>query len=396
MHKIQLKNHKEAGFVSLFTVIFFILLMTVITVGFLRVMSLEQQQSLDNDLTASAIAAAESGIEDGKRAILAYNTTADPTLKTALAAAFTSNNCDSLTGSVPIRNALGLSATGNAIGNPAINQFYTCLTVSLNSPNYQNRQSAGSSDYIPLVAVGNNFQQIRVSWHLIGNPIGADYDGVPANYAPGPLLPPLNNVNGNPANSWSTQGYPAYLRVQLYGNPATPNFSRADIDARSHTMFLVPSTQANVAAVDSTTPINFATNDPRGFDQPKTALRQVKCVNNPAGNAGSYACTALLELPTGLSSTNNNFYLRVTPMYGQSHFQVSLVNGGSNVDMNGVQPIIDATGRAADVFRRQQARVRVNPISDLPEYVAESANTICKNMIVADGTAGSYVANNCP
>jgi hypothetical protein len=386
--------NRESGFVSLFTVIFFILMMTVITVGFLRIMGIEQQQSLDNDLTASAIAAAESGIEDGKRAILAYNTTTDPTLKSALATAFASNSCNSLSGSSIIRNALRIDASGNAIGNAALNQYYTCLTVSLTSPNYINQQSAGNSDYIPLVAAGGEFNRIRVAWHMIGTPVGPDYDGIPARYAPGPLLPPLNNVNGNPANSWSTQGYPAYLRLQLYGHPSSGAFNRADIEARTRSIFLVPSTQANAAAVDANTPINFGTNDPRGFDQAKTALQQVKCVNNPAGNVGAYACTALLELPGGMASNANNIYLRVTPEYGQSHFQVNLLNGGNAVDMNGVQPIIDATGRAADVFRRQQARVRINPVSNLPEYVAESANTICKNMIVTDGSF--YQANNCP
>lgn len=386
---------KEAGFVSLFTVLFFILMMTVITIGFLRVMGIEQQQSLDNDLTASAISAAESGIEDGKRAILSYYTTTDPTLKAALAGAFTSTACDSLTSSATIRNALKFDAAGNVIGNSALNQYYTCLTVNLNSPNYLNQMSAGSSDFIPLVAAGGNFQRIKVSWHLIDTPVGKDFDGIPANYAPGPLLPPVNNVNGNPANSWSTQGYPAYLRVQLYGYPTgVANFSRADLDSRSRTLLLVPSTQANAAAVDATTPINFGTNDPRGYDQAKTVLQQIKCINNPSSNRGAYACTALLELPAGLLSTNNNFFLRVTPLYGQSHFQVSLQNSGAPVDMSGVQPIVDATGRSADVFRRLQARVRINPVGNLPEYVVQSANTICKNMVVSDGSF--YQANNCP
>lgn len=385
---------KEAGFVSLFTVLFFILMMTVITIGFLRVMGIEQQQALDNDLTASAISAAESGIEDGKRAILAYSTTTDPTLKAALGSAFTNTGCNALTGSATIRNALKLDAAGNVIGNSALNQYYTCLTVNLNSPNYINQESAGSSDFVPLVAAGGNFQQIKVSWHLIGTPPGNDYDGIPARYAPGPLLPPVNNVNGNPSNSWSTQGYPAYLRVQLYGNPSGGNFTRADIDSRSHTLLLVPSTQGNAAAVDANTPINFGTNDPRGYDQAKTALKQVKCVNNPSSSIGAYACTALLELPNGVASANNNLYLRVTPVYGQSHFQLGLLNGGTPVDMSGVQPVIDATGRAADVFRRLQARVRINPVGNLPEYVAQSANTICKNMIVSDGSY--YQANNCP
>jgi len=392
--RILQPNNREAGFVSLFSVVFFMLLLTVITIGFLRIMGIEQQQALDNDLTSSAVAAAESGIEDGKRAIIAYNTTTDSTLKSALAAAFTSTACDSLTSSSTIRSALNIDAGGNAIGNASLNQYYTCLTVNLNSPNYINNETAGSSDYVPLVASGGAYEQVQVSWHLISQTSGTDGDGIPANYAPGPLLPPVNNVNGNPSNSWSVQGYPSYLRVELYGYPSSGNFTRADIDARTHSLLLIPSSSTNGAAVSSTTPIDFGTNDPRGFDQAKTPLQQIKCINSPGSNIGSYACTALLQLPSGFTSANTNYFLRVTPQYGQSHFQVTLLHSGAPVNMSGVQPIIDATGRAANVFRREQARVRVNPTGNVPEYVTQSANTICKNMVVSDGSY--YQANSCP
>jgi Tfp pilus assembly protein PilX len=387
-------QNKEAGFVSLFTVLFFILFITVITLGFLRIMGIEQQQSLNNDLTASALAAADSGIEDGKRAILAYTTTTNPGLRTALTTAFTSNQCDSLTGSAVIRGALGIDAGGNVIGNPSLNQYYTCLTVNMNSPDYINNESAGTSDYIPLVPAGGNFNRIKISWHLISPTLGPAGDGIPANYAPGPLLPPVVNVVGNPANSWSTQGYPAYLRVQVYGYPKAKPITRTALDSLSRTLLLVPTSQSNAAGVGATTPINIDSSDPRGYEQPKTNLQQIKCVNNPAGNVGGYACTALLEVATLAPSAITNYYLRVTPMYGQSHFQVNLLNGNSPVDLSGVQPIVDATGRAQDIFRREQARVRINPVGSLPEFVVESVNTICKNMVVSDDSF--YQANSCP
>ncbi|MGH7196154.1 MAG: hypothetical protein ACREGJ_00060 [Candidatus Saccharimonadales bacterium] len=393
----RLIHHKEAGFVSLFSVIFFMLLITVITIGFLRIMAIEQRQALDNDLTASAIAAAESGIEDGKRAILKYYSlpNSDP-LKGELASALNSSDCDALTRSPSIRTALGLNAAGNVIGNQELNQYYTCLSVNLNSPDYISHSPAGQSEYFPLKTSNpSGFEQIKISWHLISPSIGSDGDGVPSAYAPGPLLPPVINVNGNPTNSWSSQGYPAYLRVQLYGYPAG-SFDRANLTDRNRSVFLVPSDSSNAAAVDENTPIVLSAADPRGFDQNKTVLRQVKCKPNPGANVGSYACTALVELPTDptLRGNNNNYFLRVTPLYGQSHFRAVLIHDGQPVDMQEVQPIVDATGRAADVFRRIQARVRLNAPSGLPEFVAESANDICKNMEVADGTY--YQPNNCP
>jgi hypothetical protein len=384
---------KEAGFVSLFTVLFFILFLTVITLGFLRIMGIEQQQSLDNDLTASAVAAADSGVEDGKRAILSYFTTGNPALKSALTSAFTSNQCDSLTGSAVIRAGLGIDAGGNVIGNPSLNQYYTCLTVNLDSPDYLNNKSAESSDFVPLVPSGGNFNRVQVSWHLVSQTLGPAGDGIPANYAPGPLLPPVVNVVGNPANSWSTQGYPAYLRVQIYGYPKAGAITRANMEPLSHTMLLVPTPQSNAAGVSPGTPINFDTNDPRGYEQPKTNLQQIRCINT-AGSIGTYACSATLQIPAVGPAAITNYFLRVTPVYGQTHFQLKLMQGNSVVNFNGVQPIVDATGRAQDIFRREQARVRINPVSNLPEFVVESANTICKNMIVSDNSF--YQTNTCP
>jgi hypothetical protein len=391
-------SNKQAGFVSLFTVIFFMLLITVITVGFLRIMGIEQQQSLDNDLSASALRAAESGVEDGKRAVLSYLTTTNSSLKTALGAAMNNNTqCDALTSSPTIRTALNLDAAGNVIGNSQLNQYYSCLSVNLKSPNYINSSNAGKSDYIPLVTDDpNGFETMKVSWHLISSSASADGDGIPPIYpnAIGTLLRPVVNTFGNPINSWSYWGYPAYLRVQLFGYPNTGSFTRSDLDARSRTLILIPS--ANAAAISENTPINFETSDPRGFNQSKVILQQIMCKPNPATLIGSYACAATLELPitAALRGTGNSYFLRITPIYGPTHFAVSMMHNGTPVNFNGVQPIIDSTGRAADVYRRIQSRVRINPPGVLPEFVVESANTICKNMAVSDGSF--YLPNICP
>jgi len=389
-HMSRQHTEGERGFVSLFTVIFFMLLITIITVGFWRIMAIEQRQSLDNDLTASANAAAQSGIEDAKRAIIKYNSLSngDP-LKAQLEAALTSSECDALTGNNSIRTALNLNSSGSV--NTQLNQYYTCLSVNLNTPDYIGDASNGKSEFIPLVTEdGHQFSEISVSWHLASPTVGKDGDGQPARYAPGLLLPP---VTGG-VNSWSSQGYPAYLRVQLYGYPEG-NFGRAKMDQQTHTIFLVPNTSSNAAAVGSTTPVNFETVDPRGTDQNKINLVGVKCSDTPPNlPVGTYACTARLELPTGQPSTSNNYYLRVTPVYSSTHFRLQLFQGSNVVNFSGVEPLIDSTGRASDVFRRVQSRVRLDNLNNLPEYNVESAGDICKNMQVSDGSY--YQPNNCP
>lgn len=386
-------NSKQQGFVSLFTVIFFMLLITVITVGFLRIMAAEQRQSLDNDLTASAQAAAQSGVEDAKRAILKYNSLpgSDP-LKGQLQSALNSTACDSLFSSAAVRSALNLNNNGSINGQPGLNQYYTCLNVTMNTPDYISQASAGKSEFIPLVAEGGQpYDQVLVSWHLASPSIGNDGDGQPAAYAPSVLLPP---VTGG-ATSWSSQGYPAYLRVELYGYP-NGVIDRGRIDQLTRSVFLVPNASGNAAAVPSTTPINFGAVDPRGFDQTKVNLVGIRCNGTPPNLAvGTYGCTARLELPLGQPSTSNTYFLRVTPLYGSTHFRLQLMHNSSTVvNFDGVEPMIDSTGRASDVFRRVQARVRLGDTTNLPEFSAESANDICKNMQVSDGSY--YLGNVCP
>ncbi len=395
---------KEEGFVSLFTVIFFMLLISVITIGFLRIMAVEQRQALDNDLTASALASAESGIEDAKRAILKYSSLpqGDP-LKTELRTALTSSACDSLFSSNAIRSALDIRNDGSITGHPELNQFYTCLSVNLNSPDYVSNSSAGKSEFIPLRSENNaDFDQIKISWHLISNTIGSEGDGIPARYPLGTTLPQV--VSPNTSNSWTDQQYPAYMRIQVYGFP-NGSFNRSNINDRTRSIFLAPNASTNAAASGENEPILLSTVDalPHNFDQAKTGVRGVRCKDNPPTDPlndkiGSYACTATIELPNepGLRGNNNNYYLRVTPIYGGTHFKAELKNSSTNniVNFSEVQPIIDSTGRASDVFRRIQARVRLDSATDLPEYTVETAETICKNMQVSDGSF--YQPNNCP
>lgn len=399
----HVKDSSQSGFVSMFSTIFFMLLITVITIGFIQITANEQQQALNNDLSSSALASAQSGIEDGKRAILKYSSLTNPSDKATYYTQMTapkSATCDAITGS-QVGTDLGIASTGNVVNNSQINQSYSCLSVNLNSPDYLGQSSANKSQIIPLRAVGNTYQQVRISWHLLSSTVGADGDGLPGAtpgtapfYAVGPLLYPLIN-SGTPALGWNKLGYPAYLRVQLFGYPSSGAFTRADLNARSRSVLLIPAQSGN----DGTTAINFGTADPNPgvFGNAEIIPNTIKCQSDPVANIGSYACSALLELPAGatFASTANNYFLRVTPEYGQTHFRVGLVSSGTEVSFDQVQPIVDVTGRAADVFRRLQARILVNPMTNIPEYALESANTICKNMRVTD-QAADYSANNCP
>ena len=68
MHNVKLynngRNPKEQGFVAIIVAALIMIILSLITIGFTRIMQREQRQSLDRQLSRQALYAAESGIND--------------------------------------------------------------------------------------------------------------------------------------------------------------------------------------------------------------------------------------------------------------------------------------------------------------------------------------------
>ena len=172
-----MKAHSQSGAVSLFVVIFAALLITVVTVSFLRIMINDQQQASNSDLSQSAYDSALAGVEDAKRVLLRYQkvcvtSAGDCAL---LGTQITTNECNAalLIGSVVSSANEGTSGNGRkgeikvqqSLNNAdaKLDQAYTCVTIALNTDTYVGSVAKGESKLVPLVGE-SPFTDVTVEW----------------------------------------------------------------------------------------------------------------------------------------------------------------------------------------------------------------------------------------
>src|SRR5680860_82361 len=166
---MTMNNNKQLGAVSLFVVVFAALLITIITVSFVRIMISDQQQATTTDLSQSAYDSAQAGVEDAKRALLRYQRVCDPggdptacnTARTQISSATCNDAVKTLTDVTVSGDEIKIQ-TG---GTNTLDQAYTCVKVNLDTLDYVGTLSANESKMIPLQAVsGSSFNTVQIEW----------------------------------------------------------------------------------------------------------------------------------------------------------------------------------------------------------------------------------------
>jgi len=379
---------RESGAVSLFLVIFAMLLITIVTISFVRLMVTDQQQATTNDLSQSAYDSALAGAEDAKRALIWYRTTcanggdcagAEATINSA-----TCNEGLSEVITVPGDNGEVLVQQQQSANDSKLNQAYTCVKMQLETDDYIGALSPNSSKLIPLKST-DPFTTVTIEWYNRDDLGGATTTVDLLSNVQAQANQPLYQQTDWPVTR------PSLLRTQLiqFGS----SFTLADFDTSSpaesnaNTLFLYPS-----GSTGSTVPVedtwNIAAEDirrtPTGEPQP------TRCIGDLIG--GGYACTVNITLPNpvGGDANNRTAYLRLSTLYNGAHFRVSL----DGTQFDGVQPSIDSTGRANDLFRRVETRVDlVDTNFPFPEAAVDLTGNLCKDFLVTD-RASDFV-NSC-
>lgn len=407
-----LQHSNQRGAVSLFVVIFAMLIISVITVSFTHLMIVEQQQSSDSDLSQSAYDSAQAGTEDAKRALLRYQQlcSSSPSSCSDARDKIASTTCNAgLTLSGIIDSSK--DTTSNNTANPgevsvqqslngkdaALNQAYTCVLMQLETDDYVWPISSGQSQLVPLVGKAS-YDTVTIRWYdkknLTSNDGSVTLPGVSATH-------PLVNQA-----SWNTNT-PSVLRAQLvqFGTSFTmSSFDSVNAtgESNANTVYLYPTsgvgaTSAAFTALDTRSA--GPGNDPNA-DVASLTPHPVNCKANIS--SGGYACSMSLTLPSPIGGGDRTAFLRLTPFYNAANVQVVLSNGvptstGTNiVKFKDVQPLIDSTGRANDVFRRVQSRVNLyNTDFPYPDATIDINGNFCKNFAVSDDPTTYSTSNTC-
>lgn len=398
-------HNKQSGVASIFTVIFFALLISIIVISFVTIVNQDQRQSTNADLSASAYDSAQAGVEDAKRGLEVYNSeckkVATPGINCDLyRQALSSNSCnaivnDTTSNPAPRELAAKLGITADAdeakvetdTNDTSLDQAYTCLKVQLETDNYEQSSGSNQNVLVQLKTVNNDpFSHIYINWYTKG-----------VLDIPDTTTKPLQLPKDSTA--WGVNR-PPVMRAQVIAVPRGSTIDMDQVDRDTKTVFMYPSRSVAHDLITNTTSVNLTTADV-GFKTPKNGPREVYC--DPNADTDVYSCRASIENFVPAGGGDFDYYLLVTPLYSGTDFEVRLTDGslqpdGSNtIKFDGIEPRIDSTGRANDVFRRVVSRVIFSDESQTTNGGSgfDVTQGICKGFELADDATKWYIPQNC-
>ncbi|MDR0591321.1 MAG: hypothetical protein LBG75_02050 [Candidatus Nomurabacteria bacterium] len=395
------------GAVSIYVVIFTALLVSIITISFVRIMVGDQRQSTNADLSQSAYDSALAGVEDAKLALLKFKKDCQMNKNasagcTTLYNQIVSNECNQfrevLDGTQTTNKEITVQRDQGA--DKDMDQAYTCVKVALETEDYLGTLGQGQPYLIPLVAEMNDsgerkkIDTIEVSWYVegdaeagktgIASPLGASA-GVNPTTESKPLQQTEEKWNGKESGKTA----PSLLRFQLVqaDNSFTlDNFNGGNsVNTDRGTILLYP------IVSDTVVTDIYALGKSAVYGQ-VDAPTYAKCGKD---FNKVYACTATLKMPgTVGNQSTSTIFAKLTGYYHSSTTYKVIMKGvdGKVIRFDSVQPSVDATGRANDLYRRVDSRIQMYGDVVLPEFSVDMSEKgtakglFCKGLTVTDKT----------
>lgn len=377
-----MKKDQQTGAVSIFVVIFTALLVTVITVGYVRTMMNDQQQASDDDLSQSAYDSAMAGVEDAKR-VVAMARNGNATAASILANPANDTKCNAIASAIGGGASESLIQTSSAGTNndKDLQQAYTCVKVKMNTTDVDGVAKADTASVVPLRSTAT-FNRVELQWMSERDLVSGTTFDVASLSADLPLR----------QQSTYSSSRPPVLTSQFIQPSGSFTLTSLDREANSaaRTLSLYPHAVASESPAGVTPTTLSSADDGRT----QSVQQPVKCMKNPTAVSGwgNYSCKVTIVLHAPVSANSSTAHLKLTSRYTSAHYKVKLFNNSIPVTFNGVQPEVDSTGRANNIFRRVQARIEGGAFA-YPDAAVDVRNSLCKTFSITNN-ATDYRANS--
>lgn len=339
-------DNRQQGFVSIFSVLIIMVLLTLVAIGFSNITRSAQKRTLDNQLNTQAFYAAESGINDAMKYI---EDKPD----------YEKNNCDyDLPNASPIIDSkLGIEYTCVLVSGAADLRFDSVNTIGNGKPATGIVQSKN----------GESIKEFTLSWTGPENTTVT----IPTASNDYPRILPK-------AADYGTTNL-GMLRIDLVpigaGELLPENMAK-----NSYGFYVYPSTVGRDASIDAYS----SSQEVDGLHLNQAGLYVVQC------SAAQLPCSKTVRLN---GSTSSKYYVRIQSFYNPvSAVTLNSFKGGVGavndiISVKTSQKIIDATGKSNGVLRRIQVRVATGSSTGFSNsftssFAIQSADSICKRLLV--------------
>lgn len=350
-----LKNHQE-GLASIVIVFVIIIVLSLLSLGFARLMDRATRQATANNLGAAADFAALAGINQ-TAAYIRGEIQANRTV--------TADNCDDLTKTgAPLAGLTDLSGNSNV--------QYTCVLVNPTTDDllYKNMPAYRSQVLFLKSITKGSIKKLMFSWQSNDPKVDS--------------FPTTNNLLSESA--WSQSKFHPMLRLTLY--PVVDG-NNGYVTSNTKTFFLYPRDISN----GNVTTFSYG-NEADGKTENVDCTGVTTIPSSTFTGSPDFKCNVVIT-GMGNAPSPDYFYARFTPLYGSADIKIQANDGNGNaLKFAGEQYLVDVTAKANNAVKRLQARVdggdilnNIGPFDNgFSEYGLRTANAACKRLVV-NGTS---------
>jgi Tfp pilus assembly protein PilX len=320
----------QQGMASVISTLIIVILLSLICVGFAKIMNRSLQESLSSNLASAANYVAQSGVNDAISYIKVHGKDSVPEENR--------NDCSWLKGSPPKKINYNVSSDNNV--------RYTCILINPKSYDlvYQ------VQPYVSQIANVSGASKILLSW----DSATGSSNNLPA-----------KNDKLLDETTWGMNEYPPVLRLTLY--PIQTNLFGAKDDSRTY--FLYPAWEGT----ESDNSINFQT-------ATNGSIQYINCNNKSLNFTGSIDRKCNVVITTLPTTPPTVVYARLTPLYSGANIVIKGNDDSNKKTQFYSQTTIDVTAQSGSATKRLQ--VRISEKTDIPEYALRTTNLLCKRLTV--------------